>query len=97
VSLAARQVLDLHDLGFGNLKWVDPRQANPRVVDLEHDLHRLVFGFAKDPRQDINHKIHGGVVVVQQQNLPLLGRGGLGAGFGLRLTHGLILPLEYQA
>ena len=82
---------DLIDFGFGNLVRVHTAQSCARMMHREHDLHGLLFRFAKESRQDFDHKIHRGVIVVQDQHakhLGILSLGfGFGACFGARICH----------
>ncbi len=56
-------------LGLGNLAGKDPRHADSRPVDMEHDSRGVGLVEAKDPLKDEDHELHGGVVVIVEDNL----------------------------
>src|SRR5262245_58006037 len=39
------------------------------MVHVEHDSRRILPILRKEPFEDVNYELHGGVVVVEQQNL----------------------------
>ena len=62
---------DLGRLGFGDFKPVDPAHAFAFGVHLKHDPYRLFLIFAEKPAQNVDHKIHRRVVVIQNNDLVL--------------------------
>ena len=65
MSMFVRGLGDLIDFGFGDLMRVNTAESCARMMHREHDLHGLLFGFAKKGRQDFNDEIHRSIIVVQ--------------------------------
>jgi hypothetical protein len=57
------------DAGGRNITGVHAADAAPLVVHLQHDTGGFVVLFAKDALEYVDHKLHGRVVVVQQNDL----------------------------
>src|SRR5437016_2760715 len=60
---------DLGNLGFGYLVCEDAANPDPVAVNVQHDLNRLLTRLVEETLQNVNDKLHRGVVVVQQQHL----------------------------
>ena len=65
----SRKVNNLSDFGFGNFVGVHPADADPFAMDMEHDLRRFLMVFGEEAFENVNDEFHGGIIVVQQQNL----------------------------
>src|SRR5260221_2823785 len=65
----SRIVDGLRDLRLGDLVRVDPAYTDALLMDVQHDLGRLVTVLLKDALQDIDHEFHRRVTVVQHQHL----------------------------
>ena len=82
----------VHHLGnfrLGNFERVDPTHADTLLMDVQHDSRRLFAPLVEEALKDVNHELHGRVVVVEQQHLVerwLLG-------FGFRLGDDARLPV----
>lgn len=71
--IALGRIHDLGHLGFRDLERIDPARANAGLMDAEHDPGRLFWRFIKNGNQNGDHKLHGRVVIVHEQN-PVHGR-----------------------
>jgi hypothetical protein len=63
------QFMDQGDLGLGHIPGVDPGDANPFLVDIQHDFGGILGLFVKDGLQNHDHKVHGGVVIIVKEYL----------------------------
>jgi len=59
---------DLADLGFGHFAAVDAAYRTPAGVHVEHDLGGLLHVHVEEPAQHLDHELHRGVVIVQEQH-----------------------------
>src|SRR5690606_21729205 len=64
----SRIFVDLRHLGFGDFTREDAANAAAAGVDVQHDLGGLVEVHAEEADQYVDHEVHRGVVVVQQQD-----------------------------
>lgn len=62
----------LFRLGPGYVEGVDPRRAPSRPVNVHHDAGRIVGAFMENSHQDINHKLHSRIVVVEHDHPEIL-------------------------
>src|SRR5215472_15061623 len=69
VLMLARDVNDLIDLGRRHLARVGAANPHPFAVHLQHHLSRFLATHREHSLQHHDHKVHRGVVVVQQDNL----------------------------
>jgi len=69
VAVFPCEAVHLPDLAFGDTARVDTAQTAAPVVDAEHDGGGFIDGFLEKSAQNVNHKIHRGKIVVQQDNL----------------------------
>ena len=60
---------DLLDFGRGNIPGEYPANTAPLMVYFEHDSRRLFCVHGKKALQNGDNKIHGGVIVVQHDDL----------------------------
>src|SRR5215469_13400917 len=63
-----RKLNHLRDLGLGDLIGEDAADAHAVAMDMQHDLDRLVPRFVEELFEDVNHKLHRRVVVIQEQH-----------------------------
>src|SRR5690606_30980402 len=68
VLVESRIFVDLRHLGFGDFTREDAANAAAAGVDVQHDLGGLVEVHAEEADQYVDHEVHRGVVVVQQQD-----------------------------
>jgi hypothetical protein len=61
-------VVDLGNLCNGNVMDVDPADSGAFPVHVQHDLDGFRRGFMKNFHQDFHDKIHGGVMVIVQDD-----------------------------
>jgi hypothetical protein len=66
--VVASQFGDCTDLGFSNAAGVFTAIADPLAMYQQHDPGGLGRVFMKDIFQNIKNKIHGGIVVIMEQN-----------------------------
>lgn len=59
----------LLDLGGGDVFRIDAAHCHPLMMDFEHDLRRAFAAHVKKTLQHDHHKVHGGVVVIEQKHL----------------------------
>ncbi len=78
----SRKIHHLRHFGLGNLIGKDTTFAHAMVMNVEHDLGGRLGRFVEKALQDEDHKLHRGVIVIQQQHTvkAWLLRLGLGAG-----------------
>ena len=69
VLMLARKVHHLGYLGLSHLECKDATYTNAFLVDVQHNLCRLVPALVEKPLQHMDDELHGRVVVVQQQDL----------------------------
>lgn len=62
------EVHDLRHLHLGNLVGIDTANADPLLVDMQHNARCLVTRLIEKPFQNIDDEVHRCVIVVQQQN-----------------------------
>lgn len=67
--MLAGQIMDQGDLGFSHVPGVDAGNANSLLVDIQHDFGGILSLLVKDGFQNHDNKIHGGVIIVMEQNL----------------------------
>jgi hypothetical protein len=60
------KIHDLRHLGFRDLECVDTALANTMHVYMHHDLRRRIPVLLKKALQNMDHKFHRCVIVVQQ-------------------------------
>ncbi len=75
----ARKVYGLRNFSLSNLKRVDTANADPPLVDVQHDLGGLFTILIEEPFQDMNDELHRGIIVVQEKHLVKGGLLGLGS------------------
>src|SRR3546814_413007 len=68
VLVEPRILVDLRHLRFSDFAREDPANAAAAGVDVQHDLGGLVEVHAEKADQHVDHEVHRGVVVVQQQD-----------------------------
>ena len=66
--MLASKVHHLCHLLFGYLVWIDSAYTHTPLVNMEHDLHGVLFGFVEEPFQHKHDEFHRRVVVVQHQD-----------------------------
>jgi len=59
-----RKVHDLRHLGLGNLVRVDAANADPLVMNVQHDACRVLLSFVEEPLQNKNDELHRREVVI---------------------------------
>ncbi len=64
----ARKVHDLGHFRFGHFERINAADAHPVIVDMQHDPGRLLARLVEEVLQDQDHELHGGVIVVQQED-----------------------------
>src|SRR4051812_27660470 len=57
-------LLDLSRFSLGNLQTINPGHAASRVMHAQHDLHGLLVPLVKELLENLDHELHGRVVVV---------------------------------
>lgn len=62
--MTAGEFNDLGDFCFSDL--ISKNATNPHTMsmDMQHDLYRLIPGFAEKVLEDEHYKLHGGIVIV---------------------------------
>src|ERR1700677_506651 len=66
--ILARVIHHLRDLGLGDLVSEDATLADAVVMDVQHDLGRLLRVLVEERTQNRNHELHRRIIVVQQQH-----------------------------
>ena len=66
-------ILDLVDLGSGDVFGVNATNALAVQVDLQHDLGGRLPVFAEELLQNPHNELHGGEVVIEHDHLVHLG------------------------
>ena len=61
------KVHGLVHFGLGDLVGVYATHSNSFLMNMEHNLGRFVMGLVKEVLQNMDHKLHGRVVVIQHQ------------------------------
>jgi hypothetical protein len=69
VLILAREIHHLRDFGFGHLERIDAAQSDTFMVNMQHNLRRILAIFVEEPFQDAHDEFHRRVVVVQKQDL----------------------------
>src|SRR5215813_15126181 len=69
VLVLAGIVHGLRHLGLGNLVGIHAAHAHALLMDVKHDPGRFFAILLKYVLQDVDHELHGSVVVVEHQNL----------------------------
>jgi hypothetical protein len=69
----------LRDLGFGDVFGIHATYGGTLVMNLEHDLRRAFLAHRKKSFQNLDDKLHSGVVIVHQNHLVELGQLGFAA------------------
>ena len=64
----AGEIHDLADFGFGDFVCKHAALADPMIVNMQHDTCGIILALLEKPLQDMNDELHGGVVVVEEQN-----------------------------
>lgn len=84
--MLAGKVHNLGDLCFGHFIGKDAAFTDAVLMNVQHNLGRLIPVFAEEPLQNQNDKFHRGVVVVKQQDAVKIGAFHLwfGAGYDRR-------------
>src|SRR4029078_12642189 len=72
----------LGDLRFRHLIGINATDADAPLVHMEHDSRGLFPALVEKPLEHMHDELHGGVVVIEQQNLVEAGL------LGLRLSPG---------
>ena len=63
------KLIHLYHFGLGDLVSVDPTHASTTSMDVQHDLRSLLPAKAEKAFQNSHHKLHGSVVIVEQNHL----------------------------
>ena len=79
--MAAGEFNDLRHFCFRHLEGEDAANADAVAVDVQHDLHGFLAILVEYALQDVNHKLHRRVIVVEQQHIVERGLFGLRARF----------------
>ena len=66
--MLAREVNHLSHLRLGDLIRINAANPDAFSMHMQHDLVGFILILVKEPFEDMNDKLHRGVVVVQQQN-----------------------------
>ena len=66
--MAAGIGLNLRTLGLGHILGVYATNGLTLMVDAQHDLFSVAWVHGKKVLQNPNHKIHGGLIVIEQQH-----------------------------
>ncbi len=82
--MLACERIHLCGLGLGDFGREDAGNATTLGMDMQHDLHRLFSGVLKELLQNLDHKLHRGVIVIDDDHFVLRGR----LQFGLGVLHG---------
>jgi hypothetical protein len=64
----SRKVEHLRYFRLGYVVGIDPADTHPVIVDVKHDPSRLFPRLVEEMLQNENDKLHGGVVIVEQQH-----------------------------
>ena len=67
--MLARQIHHLSYFGFSYFVRVNAADANPLLVDVEHDMGRLLVILVEEALQDHDDELHRRVVVIEQEDL----------------------------
>ena len=78
----AGEINHLGNLGLCDFVGIDPADTHTVLMDMQHDGRRLFHVFIEELLNHVHHKLHRGVVVIQDQNLVQR------RFFGLRLATG---------
>lgn len=78
----AGEIHHLRDLRLCNLIRENATFADAVLMHMQHDSAGFFPSLAEEPFQDVNDKLHRGVVVVQQQHTVEIGPLGLRLGLG---------------
>ena len=62
------QVMNDRRFGFGYVPGKYPGHSFSFLMDLEHDPGRFLAVFVKNNLKDQDHEIHGGIIVIEQQD-----------------------------
>src|SRR5690606_24927544 len=68
VLVDAGKLVDLRYLRFGHLAREYPANGAAAGMHMEHDLGRLLRGHREEAHQHLDHEVHRGVVVVEQDH-----------------------------
>ena len=63
-----REMMDFIDLSFGDFKCIYTTYRDPLPMNFHHDMFSFTHGFVKHRGEHIDHKIHGGVIVVVHEH-----------------------------
>jgi hypothetical protein len=58
--------VNLVRLGLGYIPGIHPHNAPALSMNIQHDTVCIFPGLMEDIYQDMNHKIHGGIMIVQE-------------------------------
>lgn len=67
--MAPRKFNDLRHLGLGDLIGENTANSDTVAMDMQHYLYRLVSPLVEKALQYVNDKLHGRVIVIEQENL----------------------------
>ena len=67
--VAPRQLDHLRHFGLSHLEGINAADADPVPVDVQHNLNRLFAGLGKESLQNMNDKLHGSIVVIENEDL----------------------------
>src|SRR5665213_259359 len=66
--MLACEIHDLRHLGLGDLIGIDPALAYSMLMDVQHDMGRLLPSLLKKLFEHEHHELHRRVVVVEQEH-----------------------------
>jgi hypothetical protein len=55
-------------LGLGYIPGVYPHDSLALPVDIQHDAVRVLFVLVKNDHQYLHHKVHGGVMIIEEDH-----------------------------
>ena len=59
------EVLDLSDLGLGDVPGIDTTNSNTPSMHMEHDLSGFLPAHMEKKFQNLNDKIHGCEIIIE--------------------------------
>ena len=73
--MLACEVKYIRHLRVGDIAWIYPARADSLTMDLKHNLRGGLAVFTENALQNVNHELHGRVVVIQESHLGQQSRG----------------------
>jgi len=67
--MLARKVHDLRNLRLGHFVGENPTDADAVLMHMQHHPRRILTAHVEDALQNMNDKLHGRVVVIEQEHL----------------------------